>query len=132
MPSNCLAFVHQSNSSVQTSFIIDNEGFVNFLSKVFCFPTFQQSTVQIADHEVYYETHSWDNFEECEGVRSHSRSSKMRPCTLCVLTNCFHPQSVYIIRKKHSTNFHKWLFLEILAKVLLMVENNLHNLTYQS
>ena len=45
---------------------------------MFCFQKFQQSTKQTS--EACNKTRSWNNSQEREGARSHSRSSKMRPC----------------------------------------------------
>ena len=47
---------------------------------MFCFQNIQRSTKHVV--EACNETPSWDNVEEREGARLHSRSSKMRPCVL--------------------------------------------------
>ena len=47
MPSNCLVFVRQSNSSVQTSFITDNEGFVTSYQKCFVFQHFSNQLCKL-------------------------------------------------------------------------------------
>ena len=47
MPSNCLVFVRQSNSSIQTSFITDNEGLVTSYQKCFVFQHFSNQPCKL-------------------------------------------------------------------------------------
>ena len=71
MPSNCLAFVRQSNSSVKTSFITDNEGFVTSYQKCFVFQHFSNQLCKLL-------------IMRCATKRAPgaiSRSAKERDCT---------------------------------------------------
>ena len=65
MPSNCLAFVRQSNSSVQTSFITDNEGFATSYQNCFVFQHFSNQPCKLL---IMRRAMKQDNFEECEGA----------------------------------------------------------------
>ena len=98
----------------------------SFLLKMFCFQKFQRSTEQIA--EACNKMHSWDNYEEREGARSHSCSSKMRPWfyVYVVLIFLISWNNVYArVRGANLSNFLNNVYVYVVL-IFLISWNNVY------